>query len=124
MTTAGLVDIEWIIEDIAGDGVIDNPQASLVFGIDGRLSGSATCNRIFGRYQLQGKQLSIEPMGTTMMACPEAVDNQEENFKLPAVHHDIRYRCDWCTDPADRRRPDDRGAPLAGSSCGLPALRY
>lgn len=68
---------EWIIEDIAGKGVIDMSPASLEFLPDGRLAGNASCNRLIGSYQDTDGALSIEPTGTTMMACPEALMNQE-----------------------------------------------
>ena len=78
---------EWVIEDIAGTGVIDRSHATLQFLADGRLAGSATCNRILGSYESQGKQLSIKQVGTTMMACPEALMNQERKLLelLPTV---------------------------------------
>ena len=84
---------EWVIEDIAGSGVIDKSHASLQFLADGRLAGSATCNRIVGSYQSKGTQLIIEPVGTTMMACPEALMNQEGKLLqlLPMV---TSYRID------------------------------
>ena len=63
-----------------GGGVIDNSHATLLFLRDGRLAGSATCNRIIGSYKSSGKRLTIEPAGTTMMACPEALMNQERKL--------------------------------------------
>ena len=84
---------EWVIEDIAGSGVIDNSHASLLFFADGRLAGSATCNRILGSYKSDDKRLTIAPVGTTMMACPEALMNQERKLLdlLPTVES---YRID------------------------------
>jgi len=91
-TDAGpLLGREWVIEDIAGDGVIDQSNATLQFLPDGRLAGSATCNRIVGRYEQKGERLTIAPAGTTMMACPEALMRQERALLtlLPTVE---RYR--------------------------------
>lgn len=84
---------EWVIEDIAGSGVIDSSHASLLFFADGRLAGSATCNRIIGSYKSTDKRLTIAPVGTTMMACPEALMNQERKLLdlLPTVES---YRID------------------------------
>ncbi|MDQ2780823.1 MAG: META domain-containing protein [Pseudomonadota bacterium] len=83
----------WRVEDIAGGGVIDDSHATLLFTADGRLAGSAGCNRIIGSYQSQGTQLKIEPAGTTMMACPPALMNQERKLLtlLPQIK---RYRID------------------------------
>ena len=75
-----LLGAEWVIEDIAGGGVIDSSHASLQFLPDGRLAGSASCNRIIGSYQSKGLQLTIKPAGMTMMACPEALMNQERQL--------------------------------------------
>lgn len=84
---------EWVIEDIAGGAVIDNTQATLQFLPEGRLAGSATCNRIIGSYAREGTQLTIKPAGTTMMACPEALMNQERRLLnlLPTIES---YRID------------------------------
>ena len=75
-----LLGAEWQIENVDGGGVIDNSHATLLFLRDGRLAGSATCNRIIGSYKSSGQTLSIEPAGTTMMACPQALMNQERKL--------------------------------------------
>lgn len=84
---------EWVIEDIAGRGVIDKSRATLHFLPAGHLAGSATCNRIVGRYEETGERLPLAPAGTTMMACPEVLMRQERALLklLPAVK---RYRID------------------------------
>lgn len=71
---------KWVVEDIAGRGIIDSSHVVLEFLPDGRLAGSATCNRLLGSYEKDGHQLSLEPVGTTMMACPEALMNQERRL--------------------------------------------
>ena len=68
---------EWVIADIGGRGVIDNSHASLHFSEDGHLSGSATCNKMLGSFIILDNRLTISPVGTTMMACPEALMRQE-----------------------------------------------
>jgi len=83
----------WVIEDIAGAGVIDNSHATLQFLPDGRLAGNATCNRIVGSYKSDAGKLRIQPAGTTKMACPPALMNQERRLLdlLPTV---ASYRID------------------------------
>lgn len=71
---------EWVVEDINAGGVIDRSHATLTFSEDGKLSGNTSCNRYFGEYQLRGDRLSFTPLGTTRMACPEALMNQEQRF--------------------------------------------
>ncbi len=82
-----LVGAEWVIEDIAGRGVVDNTHASLEFAPDGSIAGNASCNRFFGKYTLKDYILSIEPGGSTMMACPEAIMDQESRVleMLPKI---------------------------------------
>ncbi|WP_113911367.1 serine hydrolase [Roseovarius dicentrarchi] len=75
-----LVGREWRIEDVEGMGVIDFSHATLDFGPDGSLSGSATCNRLIGSYETDGDAITITPAGATMMACPEALMMQEQRI--------------------------------------------
>ncbi|WP_169737274.1 serine hydrolase [Simplicispira psychrophila] len=83
----------WVIEAIAGGGLIDNSHVTLQFLPDGRLAGSATCNRILGRYEAEATKLRIKPAGTTMMMCPPALMHQERKLLdlLPTV---ASYRID------------------------------
>ena len=84
---------EWAIEDIANRGVIDASPATLHFLPEGRLAGNASCNQIMGSYVIKGTSLTIEPAGTTMMACPEALMNQERRLldMLPTI---VRFTID------------------------------
>lgn len=75
-----LLGAEWLVEDIGGQGVIDDSRVTLRFGADGQLAGSAGCNRVFGSYRAEGAGLTLEPAGVTRMACPEALMAQEERF--------------------------------------------
>lgn len=74
---AQVQDLEWRIEDIDGRGVIDYSAARLTFGADGKLSGNASCNRLMGIYQVDGDSLTLQQLGTTRKACPEALMAQE-----------------------------------------------
>ena len=91
--TTPLLGQEWVIENIANAGVIDNSHAALQFLSDGRLAGSTGCNRMLGSYESDSTKLSIQPAGTTMMACPPALMNQEQKLLklLPKV---ASYRID------------------------------
>ena len=75
-----LLGAEWVVENIADAGVIDNSRASLQFLPEGRLAGNGTCNRLLGSYQTEGQTLSFSNTGTTMMACPPALMNQERKL--------------------------------------------
>lgn len=91
--THALTGDEWVIEDISGHGVIDNSHASLQFLAEEQLAGSGGCNRLLGSYAADGDKLSIKPAGTTMMACPEALMNQERTL-LALLPQITRYAID------------------------------
>lgn len=69
---------EWVVEDINGGGIIDRSRVTLNFWQDGRISGRASCNNLMGQYQLSGEGLSIGQLGTTRMACPPSLMEQEQ----------------------------------------------
>lgn len=71
---------EWIVEDIASGGIIDNSRASLIFGPDGTLSGRASCNSYSGLYALSGERITVSRLAGTMMACAPALMEQEDRF--------------------------------------------
>jgi heat shock protein HslJ/uncharacterized lipoprotein YbaY len=68
---------EWVVEDIAGGGIIDRSRITLNFGADGRLWGRASCNTYQGEYTLTGETLTLALSATTMMACAPALMDQE-----------------------------------------------
>ncbi len=58
---------------------------------DRRLSGSGGCNRLVGSYDVAAGTLRIAPAGTTMMACPKELMDQENDF-LTALTMTTDYR--------------------------------
>jgi len=75
-----LVGKAWWVEDILGSGVVDNSRTTIAFTPDGVASGNGGCNRFTGGYELDGKDISFGPLASTMMACPEALMNQDRSF--------------------------------------------
>lgn len=71
---------EWVVEDIDSAGIIDRSRATLMFGVDGRISGRASCNTYGGRYRLTGESLTVDEAAVTMMACAPNLDAQEQRF--------------------------------------------
>lgn len=52
----------------------DAKRPEIVFTAEGRIAGTAGCNRILGGWQLDGKKISFGNVGATMMMCsPEAM---------------------------------------------------
>jgi len=64
-----------------------------IFGSDGNLSGNAGCNTYNGPYKVDGKNIKIGPLASTMMACgePAGVMDQEAQF-LAALNSAATYR--------------------------------
>ena len=89
-----LIGGEWIVEDIAGLGVLDNVQVSLSFDGEGNISGSGGCNRLIAGYTMTGEGVDIaNDIATTMMACPDAVMTQERAF-LRTLGQTVRFDID------------------------------
>ena len=61
-----------------------------------KVTGSAGCNNYFGSYEVEGSQLSIPgPIGATMMACPEPIMNQEQEYlSILQVAESYEIDCD------------------------------
>lgn len=70
---APLVGTNWTLESFhTGDAVsslISGTAITAVFGNDGSVTGSAGCNRYFGRYNVSENSLSIDQIGSTKMYC-------------------------------------------------------
>jgi heat shock protein HslJ len=43
----------------------------MLFGTDGRVSGSDGCNRLTGPYTVKGEAITFGPIAGTQMACPK-----------------------------------------------------
>ena len=76
----GLHGGQWVVEDIAGRGVVDSSHAVLTFEPDGSLNGNTGCNGFFGSYQLDANEISTENIGVTQRACVPALNDQERRF--------------------------------------------
>jgi len=75
-----LIGSEWLLEDLGGSGVLDRVQATLAFPEAGKIAGRGTCNRFFGSAVIGGNTMKISAMGSTKMACPEALMKQEDTY--------------------------------------------
>jgi putative lipoprotein len=93
-TSPSLAGTAWVAEDIDGRGVLGGAQSTLVFDAAQRISGRAACNQYFGTVERgEGARLQLKPAGTTRMACPEPVMDQERRF-LEALGTITSYRSD------------------------------
>ncbi|HET6444162.1 MAG TPA: META domain-containing protein [candidate division Zixibacteria bacterium] len=58
---------------------------------DGDISGSAGCNNYFGTYEATEDTIAIGPLASTMMLCPDPVNEQEQLF-LAALESAATYQ--------------------------------
>jgi len=105
----------WVLEKI--DGVplpAEKGQApDLEIGEHLRANGSAGCNRYFGQVEVQGSQLRIKQMASTMMFCPPPRQDweramtstlsewseatlSEQQLRLKGPQHELQFKLqDW-----------------------------
>ena len=74
-----LAGVEWRAEDLGGAGIPDDAQVTLRFLEGGRAAGGSGCNRFAGRFALSGEGLSLGPLASTKMACPETLMSLERS---------------------------------------------
>lgn len=78
-----LVETHWRAVAVDGSPVTvesNNREPHLVFSADGRVSGSAGCNRLTGSYEKDGNSLRFGQTATTKMACPPPLMTLEQAF--------------------------------------------
>ena len=76
-----------VVSTLAGTDLTAN------FGADGMLSGNSGCNTYNASYTTDGNKITIGPAATTMMACEQAVMDQEQQY-LAALATAATYRID------------------------------
>jgi heat shock protein HslJ len=90
----GLLDIEWQLIELDGQPVSSPPPprgAHLVLmSADARVAGSGGCNRLMGRYRIEGEGLRFDQLASTMMACADGMA-QEQAFTA-ALGQVVRWR--------------------------------
>jgi heat shock protein HslJ len=75
-----LYDNPWLVEDIAGQGVVDRAQTTIQFAKDGAVSGDTSVNRYKGKAKINGAKISFGPLASTRSAGPPALMDQEQKF--------------------------------------------
>lgn len=82
-TTTGDSDLtrpEWRAVRLFGISVPNDIDMSIEFGGEGRLRGSAGCNRYSGRFEQQAAQFRIASMRATRRSCADRVMSLEESL--------------------------------------------
>lgn len=75
-----LVGIEWFVEDIANEGIIDSSKVTINFNREGKIFGTSSCNSYNSSYEITGESLMFTPPVGTLKACPPAIMMQERKF--------------------------------------------
>lgn len=75
-----LAGTEWVAVTVDGDPVAANVQSTISFDADGRVTGTAGCNRYFGAYTIDGGSITFGHLAATQMMCPPEQMEQEQRF--------------------------------------------
>ncbi len=89
----------WVLQSRDDGGTtVPVPEGVVVTArfIDGRVAGRGGCNRYSAGYTLDGDSLSIGPVASTLMACPEPAASLETAF-LSALGRTATYATDSTT---------------------------
>jgi copper homeostasis protein (lipoprotein) len=118
-TTVPLQDMMWKVVRLRGRSVTvaeGQREPHLVLHTeDGRLSGSGGCNRLMGTYEVRGDTLQFGAVATTMMACPEGMEQEQRllealaevvTFRLEGVHLEL-----YAADGEPLLRLEERAVP-------------
>jgi heat shock protein HslJ len=71
----------WALSELEGKSLVPATGITAQFTSDGKVSGSAGCNRYNSTYTVSGSSITIKmPLSTTMMACPQPVMDQENAY--------------------------------------------
>ncbi len=71
----------WALTELMGKPPVAGTGISAEFTADGKVAGSAGCNRYSGTYTISGSNITFSsPMAMTMMMCEQAVMDQESAY--------------------------------------------
>jgi heat shock protein HslJ len=71
----------WALTVLNGQPLAAGTGISAQFTSDGKVGGSAGCNRYTGKYTVSGADITFDPsIATTMMACPQPIMDQESAY--------------------------------------------
>lgn len=98
LESASLAGTNWSVvnynngKDALVSALLDT-QITALFGEDGTVSGTASCNNYSGPYTVDGQSIQIGPLVSTMMACadPEGIMEQETAY-LAALEQATTYQ--------------------------------
>jgi heat shock protein HslJ len=73
--------VVWVLDSLNGATPVSGTTITVEFTDNGSVGGSGGCNRYSGQYSVSGGDIQItQPMASTMMACEQAVMEQESAY--------------------------------------------
>jgi heat shock protein HslJ len=70
----------WSLEDMGGKPMSDSAHPTLTFPEAGKVAGNGSCNRFFGPATISGDHITLGPLASSRMACPEPVMSEETAY--------------------------------------------
>lgn len=83
----------WQVTSVEGTAVPDPAKSRFEMQDDGTFVATVGCNAMRGKAEIQESSLTIGPMASTRMACPEPLDSLEAAFQR-ALQQSVTYRRD------------------------------
>ncbi|PPD41515.1 MAG: hypothetical protein CTY15_13435 [Methylocystis sp.] len=81
----------WSITAVAGADGLEVARTRAEFATNGRFASTVGCNRIAGKPQIAGSQMTFGPMMATRMACPGPLGEVERAY-MAALSNVRGYR--------------------------------
>jgi heat shock protein HslJ len=107
-TSHEILDIDWLVQSIAGHEAAEGVVSTVRLGSDGRVTGDAGCNRFGGSYTIEGERLEVGPLAATKRMCPDEIMTQEDRF-LELLGTPLRF--ELTAEGFLVLYPDDEGEP-------------
>ena len=80
-SSQALTDSIWVLTEMNGSPPLPNTTITAQFFEDGKVGGSAGCNNYNTTYLVDGNEIQFgEHAATTMMACPDPIMQQEQEY--------------------------------------------
>ena len=76
----------------AESSIVPGTKITLMFGNDGRVSGSGGCNNYGGNYRVEGDRITFSQLFSTRRACTNTDANRQEASYLSALEASNRFR--------------------------------
>lgn len=70
----------WQLQTLGATAALASARPSLEFAPSDKVAGTGSCNRFNGTVTVSGKSITFGALGTTRMACGDAINRQEATY--------------------------------------------